>query len=122
NFVSSVVRGDRMFLAERRRFVEDHVERSVFLLSFLDEVQVFAVLVAHARDAQRRQQTELQNALTFEQRLKGNRGAAEKVTVFPNDSFDVVAARPKQPLFLLRACRVRLPFGPQMLGVPDSVV
>ena len=33
-----------MFLAHLRRFVQQHVERAVFLITFLDEVQLLTIL------------------------------------------------------------------------------
>src|SRR6202030_1195943 len=122
HFVPAVFHGDRMDLTHRWGFVENSVERAVLFPALLNKVQVLASLGGHARDAQRGKQSEFQYALSRNEWLKSDRRTAKQVIVLPDYRFDVVAARGKQPPFLLRTRGARLKLGFQVLEIPDPVV
>ena len=89
-----------MLLPSRWGLVQHGVERAVFFFIFLDEMQVLAGLVGDARDSQRGQQPKFHYALTGDQRLKGDGGAAVEVIVLGDDGFDIVAMRREEALVL----------------------
>src|ERR1700739_1804551 len=81
NLVADIFDADRMFLAQLRRFVEENVERTVFLLALLDKVQVFAILIADPRDAKSKQQSKFEQPFARNQRRKRNRSPAVKMVI-----------------------------------------
>ena len=110
-----------MFAAARHGFGHHHVEAGVFAAAFLDE-RNFLAAAFDLRDAQRRNQRELDHAIALADGFELDLCRRCEQPVAGDTGVDLVLERLRYALFLARTGAVSGQFGLQMFEAPDALL